>query len=256
MSVQIHAVHSTDSADQNGYSITPVISTRFTDWNDGMAVAENPENRRDDVLIDRPTMEMGNRTEVHHEKPGVRSPKGSYSKKGKSLYKRLDMHNRDTWWEYRRDNEMSSNVDADFKSSMLLAYASELGLHLLQKHKALKRFMQLDLPRATGRTELNGFVICVLVVNEDAEEFGSEKIYHPQRSPEKNDTQFQQFADALIDTFGKVTESTITRVLNKLSQGNPPTRNKKEWGGTVKRNSDAPRPSYAYDHYDPQADVD
>ena len=256
MSATIRTTKGTVSTQQTGYSITPIIETRFTDWNDGAAVAHKLENRRDDILLKRPTMEMSNDHLIGYNK-NHSPPESSYKKFGKDLYERLQSHNRDTLWKYREDSAISQSADSEFKTYLLLAFASEVGLNSFQKQCALKQFMQLDLRQGTGRAEINALAICSLVANRDAERYGSEKIYHPQRSSENNDEAFQRLEDMLTDRFAKITKSTITKVYNKLSQGNPPTRHPSKWKGKVKRESCIPQnPSFASEQYDPSSDME
>jgi len=245
MSVQIRQTESSNQIQGDGYSINPIIRQRFTDWNNGLAVADKPKNRRDGILLDRPTMEMGNRTEIGHDDPNVGPPEGSYVKNGQLFWERLDSHNRDTWWKYRTDSEMSQSLDEDFKCSLLLAFASELGMTSFQTHRAFRQFMRLDLPRATGRTELNSFLICSIVINQEAKKFDSNKVYHPQQPAESKDPSFQRLEEALVDRFARVTESSLTSVYNKLSQGDPPTRDPSAWKQKVKQHSLLPNnPSF------------
>lgn len=256
MSIQIRTTEGIGDVQQNGYSISPVLQTRFTDWNGGLAVADKPENRRDDVLLERPTMEMGNRTELGYEKSEVVPPSESAAVDGKSLYARLDSHNRDNWWKYRKDSAVSKSADNGFKIGLIFAFASELGLNSFQKQRTLRRLFQLDLRRGTGGTEVNGFLLCALVANEDAKRYDSEKLYHPQRSPDKNDDSFQKLEDALRDRFPRVTKSALTKVFNKLSQGSPPTRAPERWKRIVKRNSEIPQnPSFVTEVHHPQSDT-
>jgi len=257
MSVQIRTTKGTDTIQQKGYSITPVPPT-FRDWNGGQAVADKPKNRRDDVLLDRPTMEMGNDHLIGNGDIEETPPSQSYTIKNKNLYERFRSHNRDTWWWYRDDSTISKGTIADYKTYLIFAFSGEVGLNSLQKHRAFSRFMQLDLKRGTGRTEVNALVICALVANNDSERYSSdsEKVYHPQRSADNNDKEFHRLEKALKNRFPTVTKSSLTKVYNKLSQGNPPTRQPSEWKGQVKRESEIPRnPSVAPEQYDPRKDM-
>ena len=255
MSVELTQTKGIDPTDNQSYRITPNFPQRFTEWNDGLAIAGRPENRQDDVLLDRPTMEMGNRTEIGYDADGVSPPSQSHSIGGKSFYERLDSHNRDAWWEYRTDSTTSKNVDDGFKSYLLLAFSHEVGLNSFQSQIALRRFMRLDLKRGTGRSESNAFLICSLVANEAAERYGEDKVYHPQRSSDNNDAEFQGLEQSLIERFSAVTNSSLTKLYNKLSQGSPPTRCPSKWKGVVKHNSDVARnSSFVAQQYDPRTE--
>jgi len=257
MSSEIRTTKGIDTVQQKGYSITP-IPTSFRDWNDGQAVAHKPENRRDDILLDRPTMEMGNNHCIGSGNTEETPPSQSYTFKNKNLYERFRSHNRDTWWQYRDDSTISKGAIADYKTYLIFAFSGEVGLNSLQRHRAFSRLMELDLKRGTGRTEMNALVICALVANNDSERYSSdsEKVYHPQRSPDNNDKEFQRLEKALRSRFPTVTKSSLTKVYNKLSQGNPPTRQPSKWEGQVKRESKIPRnPSAAPEQYDPRNNI-
>ncbi|RLM90556.1 hypothetical protein D3D01_16770 [Haloarcula sp. Atlit-7R] len=257
MSTQTRIKEASESVQEKGFSITSIPVQRFTDWNGGEAVAHKPENRRDDVLLDQPTMEMGNRTELAYDAPGVSLPSMSHSINGKSLYHRLDSHNRDNWWQHREDSTVSKSADDEFKRYFMFAFGCELGLNNLQNIRAFRQLMRLDLRRGTGRTELNGFIICSLVANKDAEKYGSEKVYHPQRSAENNDDAFQRLEDALTGRFPRITKSKLTKVYNKLSQGNPPTRSRSKWKRVVEQESKTTDSSSAKPaSYDPRPEAD
>lgn len=258
MSVQIRITKGTDTAQQGGYSLNPVLPT-FTDWNGGRAIAHKPENRRDDVLLDRPTMEMGNETQIDYSEKRHFPPSESVVVCGKNIFERFRAHGRDTWWKYREDSTISKDVIADFKTYLIFAFSGEVGLNSLQRHRAFSQFMELDLKRGTGRTEVNAFIICALVANNDSEKYSSnsEKVYHPQRSADNNDKEFRRLEEALKSRFPTVTKSSLTKVYNKLSQGNPPTRQPSKWEGQVKRESEIPQnPSVAPEQYDPQNDTE
>ncbi|TKX86470.1 hypothetical protein EXE43_08230 [Halorubrum sp. SS5] len=255
MSVEIRTTENTSSVHQQGYEITPVVRT-FTDWKAGQAVAGKPENRRDDVLLDRPTMKMGNRTAIDYDEKKHSLPSESVVLCGQDLYERLRSHNRDNWWQYREDSTISNDLIEDFKTHLIFAFSNELGLNSLQKQRAFSRFMKLDLRRGTGRTEVNAFMICALVANEDTKAYGSDKLYHPQRSDQNNDKEFQRLEEALKDRFSAITESLLTKVYNKLGQGDPPTRHRSQWKGKVKRECKIPNnPSVVTDQYDPRSET-
>jgi len=80
-------------------------------------------------------------------------------------------------------------------------------------------------------------LLCGLVANESAERFDCDKLYHPQRPPERNDKGFQRLADTLVSRFKKINISQLTKVYNKLTQGDPPTRSTSEWKEFVARES-------------------
>lgn len=255
MSVQIRTSKGTDCVQEKGYSIRPVRPT-FTDWDGGQAVSQESENRSYSAQLDRATLEMGNETEICYDEEKHSPPSESVVFCDKNLYERLRAHNRDTWWQYREDSTISKDIIADFKEYLIFAFSSEVGLNSLQKQRAFSRFMELDLKRGTGRTEVNAFVVCCLVANKDAEQYGSEKIYHPQRLPENNDKEFQRLEEALKSRFRTVTESTLTKVYNKISQGNPPTRQPSKWRGKVRRKSVVPyNLSDVTDQYDPREEI-
>lgn len=253
MSTQIRPIIGTDSTNHSGYHIS-AIQPRFTDWNGGLAVSDESEDRREDIPIDRPTMEMGNETRIGYDPIVPSPPSESYVISGKDLYERLRSHNRDTWWRYRVDVDVSKSADIEFKRHLIKAFAFELELNEIQRERAYRRFMQLDLPRSTGRIETNAFLICSIGVNNDADEYDSEKLYHPQRSSENNDDSFQRLEDALTDRFPRITKSSLTKVYNKLQQGSQPIRQQPGREQTTNEYSPLERPSYASDHYDPTSD--
>lgn len=238
---------------ETSYSITPVIRKEFTDWNGGLAIADKPENRRDGVLLDRPTMEMGNETMIGDGQIKEAPPLVSYVIDNMNLYERFRSHNRDTWWKHRTDSSIPKDVDGDSRKQIILSYSYELGLNQLQSRRAFRRLIKLNLRKGTGRRELNAFIICSLVANEDAERYGSEKLYHPQRSQEKNDGEFQRLEDALKERFSRVTKSSLTKVYNILTQGDPPTKDENQVEVLVRRESKGQyHPSYSSPNYDPR----
>jgi len=251
MSVKITPINSADQL-ENGYQLIE-FPPKFTDWNGGKAVAAKPENRRDDVLLERPTMEMGNMTDLDLDPNdgSVRPPTTSVVIKGKDIYERMRDHNRDAWSYYRSDVDMSANVDKAFKIHLIGAVGTQVGLTPLQQQRLFRRFMELDIPRATGRSELNAFLLSAIVANTEAKASGRENVYHPQRNPENNDPDFQRLAEALMDRFPELTEATITSVYNKLAYGNVPTRHPVKWQSVIRRESFVPyHPSYPLDQHD------
>jgi hypothetical protein len=250
MSVKIRTTTSTDSVQEKGYSITPVIPF-FTDWNGGEAVADKPEEATTGPSTDRATMEMGNETLIGTSDIKETPPSQSYIFKGKNLYERFRSHNRDTWYWHREDSTISSDVIGDYKKHLIFAFADEVKLNSYQKQRAFSRFLELDLRRGTGRTERNAFIICSLIANGDAEQHGNDKLYHPQRAAKNNNDQFERLEKSLISRFPKVTKSSLTKVYNKHKQGSVPTRQPSKWEAKVKRESNIPySPSAVSDHYE------
>jgi hypothetical protein len=181
-------------------------------------------------------METNNETKIDYDGESRYLPSRSVSIRGKDFYERLQDHNRDVWWAYREDATISKDVDNDFKKYLLIAFTSQVGLTSLQTHLALKRFMKLDLRRGTGRAEENALLICAIIANKTAERHGGEKLYHPQRSD--NDRAFDSLETNLMNRFPRVTSSSLTKIYNKLTQGNPPIRPAAEWKDFVHREAE------------------
>lgn len=250
MSVQIRPTTGTGTVQPNGYSITPVTPF-FTDWNGGEAVADKPEEATTGPSTDCATMEMGNGTLIGWGNIEETPPTHSYTIRNKNLYQRFRSHNRDTWWCYRDDSTISSDVIEDYKKHLIFAFADEVRLNSYQKQRAFSRFLELDLRRGTGRAERNAFIICSLIANDDAEQYGNDKLYHPQRAAKNNNDQFERLEKSLISRFPKVTKSSLTKVYNKHKQGSVPTRQPSKWEAKVKRESNIPyNPSAVSDHYE------
>lgn len=239
MSVKIRTTTGTGSVQAKGYSITPVTPT-FTDWKGGEAVADKPEEATTGPYTDRATMEMGNKTLIGTSDIEETPPSQSYIFKGKNLYERFRSHNRDTWWPYRDDSTISSDVIGEYKKHLIFAFSDEVRLNSYQKQRAFSRLLELDLPQGTGRTEQNAFIICSLIANADAEQYGNDKLYHPQRAAKNNNDQFERLEKSLISRFPKVTKSSLTKIYNKHKQGNVPTRQPSKWKGKVRRESKIP----------------
>lgn len=255
MSVQQHSEIRKSPNDSNGFSITPVKEQKFRDWQGGKLAAAGKGDRRDDVLLSRPTMEMGNDHQIGYERKIHQPPENSVTISGKNLYERLRSHNRDTWWQYRVDSSIAKGADKDFKIYLIKAFGEELGLNPLLRQRAFRKYMKMDIPKATGRTQTNAFLVCVIVANEEARTFGGDKVYHPQRSAENNDKRFQKLADDLCRNFSEVTTESLTKIYNKYTQGSPPTRHPSEWKQVVKRHSImSQNPSYASEDINPERD--
>ena len=249
MSVTVRAIKGNKSLKQASVSVHPIRPIRFTDWNGGETIEDDDDQQQNDLQTDVATMQRGNETVIGF--PGGECdeiydiPKCSYAISGKNKLERLRDNNRDVWWKYREDTNISKNADSEFKMHMLVAFACELGLNSYQRQRALRRFMKLDLRRGTGRGATNAFIICSLVANKEAEKHDSEKIYHPQRSSDSNDDSFERLQNALMERFPKITTSGLTKLYNKHSQGNPPTRHKSKWETAVKQESSIPQRPFA-----------
>lgn len=237
------AYSGSDGAENRPAKQDSLLQVRFSDWNGGEAIAHKPENRRDDILLERPTMEMGNETLIRPEEGDP--PSQSKIIKNKTIYERLSDHNRDCWWRNRIDVITTKNVDRASKRHLVRVFTNQLEMSPCQTQLVFRDFMKLALSSFGLPRELVAFSICGLIANAEAEDRGSTKVYHPQRPASKNDPHFQRLAENLISGFDRITENAITSVFNKLSQGDRPTRHPDQWKSFVRKESFLPFPSYA-----------
>lgn len=216
----------TTTTGETGVQPKTTTHSSFVDWR---ALNEAGPSEEDEQRARERTLEIGNRTEIHWRKEGV---------KNKAKYKRLDLHNRDCHWEYRDDVDVSRDVDNQFKRESLLALAGQLCLSSLQRRMALNRLFRLDLQKFGMRSDVVAFCICGLVLKQEAERYGDDTPYHPARNPENNPSPFVRVEAQLIEAKGRTTKNYIQKVWGKLTQGNPPTRSNDEWMPFVRAHAD------------------
>lgn len=215
---------------------------QFRDWKGGEAITDEDDKQRQRTI--------GNRTKIEYEKSIP--PAGSYTIKGKNLYERLDLHNRDCWWWFREDVNVPKSADISYKRTLMAAISGEVEINRYQQHSAFEWLMKLDLTKTGLTVPLYAFCICALVANTEAVARGKEKIYHPQRAAENNDRDFQRLEDSLRSAHPRITKKTLTSVYNKLGQGSPETRANSEWKPIVRQEPFTPlRPSDVPNHFDP-----
>ncbi|WP_148708241.1 hypothetical protein [Haloferax sp. Atlit-12N] len=190
---------------------------------------EEGPSEEDEQKARKRTLEIGNRTEI----------KWREAKKGeRTFYKRLDDHNRDCYWKYRDEIDVSKDYDNQFKRESLLALAGQLCLNSVQRRMALNRFFRLNLWKFGMRSDVVAFCICGLILKKEAKRYGDKSPYHPARNPENNSSPFARVESQLIESDGRTTKNYIQKVWGKLEQGNPPTRSKDEWKPFVRSHSD------------------
>ncbi len=216
----------TTTTGETGVQSKTTTPSSFVDWR---TLNEPGPSKEDEQKARERTLEIGNRTEIHWRKEGV---------KNKADYKRLDHHNRDCHWEYRDDVDVYRDVDNQFKRESLLALAGQLGLCSIQRRMALDRLFSLDLQKFGMRSDVVAFCICGLVLKQEAEQYGDATPYHPARSSENNPPPFARVESELIGAQGRTTKNYIQKVWGKLTQGNPPTRSDDEWKPFVRSHSD------------------
>lgn len=215
---------------------------QFTDWKGGQEITQREKQKKQTRLAQR-NLAIGNRTELYHKE--TTPPTGSVAIKGKSHFERLDLHNRDCWWRFRSDANTSKAVDNAYKKTLVAAFAGQLELNNYQRQQVLTRFMSLDLPKTGLPAPLYAFIVCALVMNKTAEAYGDEKVYHPQRAAQNNDAHFQCLEDSMRRAHPRITKKILYSVYNKLSQGDPPIRDNKEWRPVVRQDPFVPLcPSY------------
>lgn len=203
----------------------------------------------DEIRARKHSLQVGNKTEV-----GVDCSTDHYkpyriSEAKKNWYKHLDKHNRDNNWEYRNDIDVSVDVDRQLRLKTTLAITSQLSLTKRQAQIVVERMFEIDGRRFGQRTEAVALCLCAIVMNEEAERCGTEKVYHPQRSDRKNGSEFVRVQNQLIASFGPITKPRLTSIYNKLKQGQPPLRQHEETRIFVKGNTKFQcHPSYAPDH--------
>lgn len=229
---------------------------RFTDWREWEAVTKKAENEIKWNNLKQITLSIGNQTEIGLGKEN--SPAGATWFKKRDFYNRLDQHNRDCRWQWRNEVKISVSVDNGYKRTLIAAFCGEVGMNSYQRQRAFKQLMELDV-RETGLSiALNSFVICALIVNDDATLYGEDNVYHPQRAPRNNDPHFLRLEESLVEAHPRITKGAITSAYNKLSQNTAPVRSQDRWTAVVQQESFIPlRPSYALGEFsqeEPSAD--
>lgn len=224
---------------------------RFTDWRGGEAVTKKTDDETKRRQLRQRTLSLGNQTEIGFDKGNL--PSGSEWIKGKSLYERLDLHNRDCWRYWRDDVEISVSVDNGYKRTLVAAFCGELEMNQHQRQRAFKQLMELNLPKTGVLVPLTAFVICALIVNNDAAAYSDDNKYHPQRAARNNDPHFLRLEESLINAHPQITKKLMTSVYNKLGQADPEVRPRSQWGGFVRQQSFVPvTPSYVTGEFDPE----
>lgn len=210
----------------------------FTDWQPSGEKEPTEEQER---KARKRTLEMGNETEIHYPK----APDGQ-----EDYYERLDLHNRDCYWKFRDEVDVSRDCDNQYKSHVLHSLAGELGLSRFQREKAMRRLFELNLPRFGMRTDVIAFCLCGIILKEEANErYGDDAPYNPHRASENNPDSFVRIESRLIEADGPTTKKYIQKVWGKLQYGVPPTRSDADWKPFVQSESRVqPHPSYQPDH--------
>lgn len=209
----------------------------FTDW--------GHEEHDKSIPTDEATLAMGNQTDFYTQSTEMGSsynPSSDASTAKKDgLLNRMRRHNRDIWWAYRDDVYLSESLDNQYKRGVIGSFVVRLGLSDLLAQRAFEWFMRLDLRRMGLRIEMVAFAICISVVNKQADRYrDSGRAYDPQHSNVNKKEDFRDLQDNLIKRYDTVSTSQITSVIQKLEQGNPPTRPKKKWKHFVINESFAP----------------
>lgn len=198
----------------------------FTDWRGGEATNRDDDHVGEEDLRNL-TMTAANWTNFDPREG--RLPSESVTIKGKNLWERLDSHNRDCWWRYRDDVDISASMNREYKHGLLWSLIGQAEMTPTQGEQAFEQLMELDLGRLGLPTPLIAFVLCALVWNEDARQDDSKREYHPQRNPENNDPYFQRLEERLIVSQRRIHKSSLTSVYNKLMQGEPKRRHPSTW---------------------------
>lgn len=233
--------------------------TRFTDWREWETVTKRAENEIKRSHLKQRTLSMGNQTEIGLDKENPSA--GATWLKRKDFYTRLDQHNRDCWWKWRADVKISVSADNGYKRTLIAAFCGEVGMNSYQRQRAFKQLMELDVRQTGLSVALNSFVICALIVNDDAALYGEDNVYHPQRAPRNNDPNFLRLEESLVEAHPRITKGAITSAYNKLSQNTPQVRSQERWAAFVQRESFVSmRPSYALREFNqeepPTDDID
>ncbi|MUV60208.1 hypothetical protein [Halobacterium sp. CBA1126] len=216
--------------------------------------AKRPPTGAEETRARKQTLNVSNETAIGYDKKtDFYNPKFiSYQKK--RHYEKLDQHNRDNFWKYREEVDVSQDYDRQLKLKTALGIASQLSLSDYHTQEVVDRLFKIDGRRFGQRTEAVVFCLCAVVLNEDAEDrYGEPKVYHPSRSDPKNDHEFVRVKDQLMNAFGTITESRIHSIYAKLTQGQPPTKSDDMTQQFIARNSTVQRhPSFTPDYALPQ----
>jgi hypothetical protein len=152
-------------------------------------------------------------------------------------FERLDQHNRDNYWKFREDVNVARDYDRQLKLKSTLGIASQLGLSDFHTQVVIDQLFEIDGQRFGERNEAVAFCLCAIVVNEEAEQTGAGKVYHPARNDSNNDQRFVRVQNQLVDCFDRITKSRLQGVYAKLKQGEPPLRDDDETRKFVRSNS-------------------
>jgi hypothetical protein len=217
------------SSDTGSKNLNP-----FTDW--------GHEEHDKSIPTDEATLAMGNQTDFYPQSPvtgNSHNPSEDASTANTDgLIHRMRKHNRDIWWAYRDDVALSESLDNQYKRGVIGSFVTHLGLSDLLAQRAFEWFMRLDLQRMGLRIEMVAFAICISVVNEQADRYGdSGRAYDPQHSNVDKKEDFRDLQDDLISRYKTVSTAQITSAIQKIEQGNPPTRPKRKWKHFVKNES-------------------
>lgn len=227
----------TTTTDQTAVQPSTTSVSSFTDWK---PPEEREPTQAEEQEARERTLEIGNITEIHWKKAPIDR---------RDYYKRLDDHNRDCWWKFRDEIDLSYDCDNEIKRHILFAFAGELGLNQYQRRKALNHLFRLDLPKFGMRTDVVAFCLCALVLKSEAKRYGDDGPYNPHRGPENNKDRFVSVESQLIETRGRTNKTYIQKTWGKLIYGNPPSRCDEEWKPFVQSLSKIQtHPSHQPDH--------
>jgi|GEM_PF-5050579 len=229
MSITTPSAEAIDSGEQVAFS----PPKPFTDW--------GHEEHDTSIPTDEATLAMGNRTDFYPQSTETDSSdnpsSGAPTAKRRGLYHRIRKHNRDTWWAYRVDVNLSAKADHEMKLDMMDALGSQLEVGESLTWMGTRQIFRLDLTEVGLPTCAVGFCLYVHLYDEATSAYeartpkrhwtnspGTNRPYWPFRDSDANLPPFNRVAGNLISYYSNVTESSLQSVLQKLVQGGLPTR--------------------------------
>lgn len=224
-----------------------VFHTLWSDRNEKSPTKEEEDRARNYSL------NAGNKTSIGYDYQTNLYNPDNESQGKKDWYECLDSHNRDNYWKYREEVNISRDYDQQLKLKAALGIADQLGLSERHKQIVIEQLFEIDGRRFGQRNEAVIFCLCAIVMNKEAKRYGDENIYHPSRNDSNNDHEFVRVQDQLITAFSTITESRLRSIYAKLSQGQPPLKNDEQTELFVRGNNRVQhRPSFAPEHSLPQ----
>lgn len=231
MSVSIKPIDGTEQ--KADYTLSSIPFT-YTDWSNSDGSVERNSPPTGATIVSVPRRKKGNQTQFRpHEAPHSPYPKSLIFQR----LRRQDKHNRDIWWAYRDDVDLSAGADFDLKIHMMQALGTQLAMDPGLVYKATSKLFKIDVPETGYPTAVVGFCLYVNLFNEAAEAYenrtqplywsrspGKGAMYYPSPDKEDNDEAFQRVADNLIAFYPNVTTRVLQSILQKLQTDSLPSR--------------------------------